>query len=100
MIKLGNRAINRIQLLLEFDVKHLKLALDNYDDPIRQANTYTAGGKYELIPATKENTQRQLKDSEDALKQITDEVDKATFIFGLSSQKEEVREEVKGLLAK
>lgn len=100
MINLGNRAINRIQQLLELDVKKLKAELQSFDDtPIEKATSYLSSGKYELTPATKEDTLRQLKDSEDAFKQISDEVNRATFVFGLSSVKEQV-EEIKGLQIK
>lgn len=97
MIKLGNRAISRIQQLLELDVKKLKSELQSFENtPIEKTNTYMATGKYELTPATKEDTQRQLSESEDALKEISEEVNRATFVFGLSSVKE-VTEEIKGL---
>jgi hypothetical protein len=102
MIELSNRKITRIQALLEFDVKRLKQALEAYeDDPIKQANNYNNYDKYELLPTTREGMEAQLKDSEENLKALTAEVDKATFVFGLQKSNQlPPKEEPKGMSIK
>lgn len=102
MIVLDNRAITRIQQLLELDIKKLKHEIGTFDNTaVERANDFLSSGKYDLTPATKEDAQKQLQSSEDTLKQISDEVNKATFVFGLSSRNTEpAKEEIKGLQIK
>lgn len=82
-----NRQVNRWVRLLEFDIKKLKEGLAEYSDsPVAQTQAYTAGGKYDLLPVTREDIQRQIKENEDNLKELTIEIDKKIFEFGLSNR--------------
>lgn len=95
MIELTNRQVNRWMQLLEFDIKKLKEGLADFDDsPIAQTQAYTAGGKYDLMPVAKENMQRQLRESEDSLKNLMEEVDKKVFEFGLGSRNDTPKQKV------
>jgi len=99
MIKLGNSAINRIQQLLEFDISKLQKEMDTFEDTaVERANAFMTTGKYDLAPVTRDAIKSQLEVSRNTLKQISDEVNKATFVFGLSSKQDDVeKEEIKGL---
>lgn len=86
-----NRQVNRWTQLLEFDIKKLKEGLIDFDEsPSAQTQAYMAGGKYDLMPATKDGIQRQIKEDEENLKEVINEVDKRIFEFGLSSKKEDI----------
>lgn len=91
MINLNSSYINRILTLLDNDIKRLTLELSLLNDDtsaVEKAKNYMSGaniGKYELAPHTKDSIQKQLTESREIHKQISDEVNKATFVFGLSA---------------